>query len=77
MTFLNTLDLSNNFLSDLGLTLEVLGRLGHLDHLDLSGNPIAEEKVTSSPHPPCSVRRTLRTTRPTVTMACATKQSCA
>ena len=44
MTFLNTLNLSGNRLSDFKLTLEVLGRQMHLHDLDLSGNPIAEEK---------------------------------
>lgn len=45
MTFIHTLILANNLLSDLPLTLQVLSRLGHLTTLDLSGNPIAEEKA--------------------------------
>lgn len=42
-TFLDTLNLSNNNLKDLNLCMEELMKLRYLLHLDLSGNPVAEE----------------------------------
>jgi Leucine-rich repeat (LRR) protein len=45
MTFLHTLNLSSNNLTDLKATLEVLQRRKHLKELNLNDNPIAEEKV--------------------------------
>ena len=44
MTFLDTLTLYNNKLSDFKGILDILQRRRHLHHLDLYGNPIAEEK---------------------------------
>jgi hypothetical protein len=44
MTFLSVLSLANNRLTDFKLTLSVLRRQNHLHDLDLSGNPISEEK---------------------------------
>jgi hypothetical protein len=44
MTFLHTLNLADNRLSDLKLTLDTLQRQHHLKELNLNGNPIAEEK---------------------------------
>jgi Leucine-rich repeat (LRR) protein len=45
MTFLHTLNLSSNNLTDLKATLDVLQRRKHLKELNLNDNPIAEEKV--------------------------------
>ena len=44
MTFLSSLTLYNNKLSDFKGILDILQRRRHLHHLDLFGNPIAEEK---------------------------------
>ena len=43
MKFLRILDVSNNAISDLDATLDALHANSFLNHLELRGNPVAEE----------------------------------